>query len=58
MGSIRTPGTLEVIGPTLWPILQIGKLRSTEVPCMKPHGIGPGFLGQEPEFLAQIRVLG
>lgn len=25
---------------------------------MKPHRIGPGFLGQGPMFLAKIRVLG
>ena len=43
MIDIRTPGNLEVIGPTGGHFTD-GKteVKRGEGPCMKPHGIKPG----------------
>lgn len=42
MVDIRTPGTMEVIGPTRDHFIDGKTEVNREGPCMKPHGIRPG----------------
>lgn len=54
---------MELQGPWRSLGLPYGNFTKAEVKrgegsCVNPHNSGPGFLGQGPGFLAEIRVLG